>query len=322
MAGPRFNCGPVLMTSVAENKAFGIEPIGLATMNRKIISLLASIGLILAGMGMAKASGAWWQLCDDCTTESEFRHQALQAPDHLTTVYVTNRDTNRTRKYDRQITWEQSGKSLRREIRVTETTFPADEQHVFEQAVTASNRLEAEFGRNKLGWMSLRDQSSVAGDMQYGTFSPAFVSASYVEMVHRDLAPIQESINEQARLKPPILDGNYGEGGTLRKKPLRVQIRYEDGSVLGFRLQPNGDADQWFAADAAGNEIPLKTGEGRGNIPVDFYRFAGHEFVFGRDAAAAVETMVKRIPSMTDESVACTSSAASESVVLGCEAVD
>jgi len=46
---------------------------------------------------------AWWDICDGCTSDSDFSSRALQIPAPYERVYISNTLTNETRRFQRTI---------------------------------------------------------------------------------------------------------------------------------------------------------------------------------------------------------------------------
>ena len=293
-------------------------------MNRQIIFLVA--GMLAMMMSSSSASGAlaWWQLCDSCTSDSGFRYQALNAPGNYTPVYVTNRDTNETRKYTRWTSIEDFDGVLIQQTEVFEADFPAADKAVFEQAVQGSNIIFAQIPRNDLSGVipGIVDQGSTAGDVSLGSLQTAYFTALRIEIERRNLLPTHESVNVEAGLDSPIVGANYGEGSTIRKRSLAIVVIYEDGSSVSMTRMPDGTLISISVLDADGNVIPVQGPPNGGTVPLAFDEFGGRDFGFGDTPGnrLAVEAFANAVNQGSGGSISCTwSPTASGGLVINCQ---
>jgi len=286
-------------------------------MNRQMNILLAVVW-IMGGIGLAEASGSWWQLCDTCTEESHFRYQALNAPGNHTPVYVTNRDTNVTRKYNRFTTTEDMDGTLVQWTEVSPAQFPVAEKSLFGQAVEGANTIFSPIERGDLAAPGLGgNPGSVVGDISEGEISRAFVNAAVLQLEARNLIPTHNSINEKGGLD--IFGANYGVGQTtIRKRNLLVKVTYEDGSVISFRLKPDGSIVGWVATDADDKSIPLQPVDGDGPIPINAGGFGDKDFRFGAGNGGHAEALAAWLNGRTGGSLDCTWTPTNDGVAVIC----
>jgi len=206
-------------------------------------------------------------LCDWCDTYSEFRQQAFNALGNYTPIYVTNRETNETRKFDREFHVEDiGGGRLSQTIVVSSASLSVSEEAAFEEAVEGANTVMIRIGRDNLDGLvpGVGRARSVADDLVSGNggISSSLRNAIqfYVEL--RRLVPDVKSVNEdiglQADGKMAGLGFNFGEGQTIRIKDLVVIVDYEDGSAISStRNGQLGVYQNWGATDAEGTNIEL-----------------------------------------------------------------
>jgi len=253
---------------------------------------LAAMGLVvsLAASGSASASSsAWWVLCDWCETDSAFQHQALNAPGNYTPIYVTNRDTNETRKYDRSVIINDLWGGVQQTVIVTLADFSAAVKAVFEQAVQNANVIAIRIPRNDLAGLiaGFGQAGSTAGDISNGYISNGLVNALNREVERRNLLPTHTQVNVDAGLTTPIAGANYGQGSTIRVRNLTIDIMYEDGSTITVTRRANdGKLVHWFVVDAQGNEIPLE--DPVNGTSINAAAFEGRDFYFGGDQHAVL----------------------------------
>lgn len=254
--------------------------------------LLATAGLMvgIAYSGSSYASSsAWWMLCDWCDTDSEFKQQALNAPGNYSPIYVTNRDTNETRKYNRSIIIDDLWGGMQQTVFVSAADFPATEKAVFEQAVHDANLVGIRVPRNDLAGLvaGFGEQGSTLGDISNGYISNGLVNALEREVERQNLLPTHTQVNAEAGLTTPIAGANYGQGSSIRIRNLTIEIIYEDGSsVVVTRRASDGKLVHWFVVDADGNEIPLQ--DPVNGTSVNAAAFEGREFHFGGDQHAVL----------------------------------
>lgn len=290
-------------------------------MKRQLAVIL--FGLVTLSMaGNAAAAEAWWQLCDSCTTDTHFRYQALNAPGNYTPVYVTNRDTNETRKYNRWTSTEDMDGTLIQLTEVFPAEFPAPEKNVFDQAVEGGQRIDIDVARGHLDLADTaglqRDPGSVVGDISNGRIPKALAIAARWHLQNANVMPTHETVNEEGGLN--IAGANYsGSRTTIRKFSLVVKLTYSDGSIIQFVWEPDGTLTGWMAIDADGNSIPFEGVDGFGPIPLATGSLAGENFGFGAANGAHAEALAAKINGMTGGGLDCWTSASGNRVRVTCK---
>jgi len=253
-------------------------------------SLLATVWLFVLVLvsGNSFASSAWWVLCDWCETDSDFQHQALNAPGSYSPIYVTNRNTNETRKYDRVVVIDDLWDGVQQTVIVSPAVFPASVQAVFEQAVNDANIIHFRIPRDNLVdiFPNLGEQGSVVGDIQNGLIDNEVINAVTQEIERQNLLPTHTSVNNQAGLGAQSriggISGSIGAGGTIRIRDLNIVITYSDGSTISFRRRGSDGALVNFSVkDAEGNSIPVTGPDQGGTVSLNLGSLLDRDFYFG-----------------------------------------
>ena len=263
-------------------------------MKKSLVAILW-LAVLLVVSGNSLASSAWWMMCDWCQTDSDFQHQALNAPGTYSPVYVTNRQTNETRKYNRMFIVDDLWDGIEQTVAVTAADFPDAVNAVFEQAVNDANIIYQPIPRNDLVGIvgNVGAQSSVIGDLSSGSIDPRLVAALRVQVELLNLLPTATSVSEQAGINIEGSTGGRGlgagftsgEGETIRIRDLTIEIKYSDGSaIVVSRRGSDGKLVNWGVSDAEGNLIPIDDPP-EGLINPD--AFVGREFFFGGSGSQA-----------------------------------
>lgn len=250
----------------------------------------AWLALLLVASGNALASSAWWMLCNGCAADSDFERVAVNAPGDHTPVYVTNWDTNETRKYDRRFVTEELVDGIERTVLATEADLPDAVRAVFEKTVDDAAIFRLRIQRNDLANLvpGIGEQGSVVGDISRGFISTHLKTAIREKIGRRILLPTPASVNAEAVLDPPITGVNFGQGNAIRVRGVTIVIIYDDGSAIVVRRRGSDrKLVNWYITDSAENIIDLQGPDEAGNIPVNPDSFANREFVFGPGSRSA-----------------------------------
>lgn len=246
-------------------------------------SYLVWLGIGLSIPGSVVASSAWWVLCDWCTTDTAFRHQALNAPGDYTPIYVTNRETNETRKYNRWTLLEDFDTGVTQWTEVVAADFPVAEKSVFQQAVEDATTISVGFPRSKLtGFSGAGLRRSVVEEIASGRLSGDFLGSlrNYLRTEGFYFSGNEISTRLESALMG--ISSSVTSSG-VRQFPLQATVTYDDGSKIQITL--SADASEWFEVaifDADGNEIAvIPPADGSGNATYDPRGNDGREFRFG-----------------------------------------
>lgn len=223
-------------------------------------------------------------LCDWCESDANFQYQALNAPGQYTPIYVTNRETNDTRKFDRVFMINDLVGGVEQQVFVMTANFPDAEKVVFEQAVEGGNIVFTSIPRADLaGVGGLEDVSSVVGDISYGSIDNRLINAVILKFEIDGMLPSRTSVNTQGGLNVKGLGGNIGVGETIRVKDLITEIVYPDGTLMTFRRRgSDGVLTGFSVTDADGDAINI---DDPPNGTVNPGQFVGRDFDFGGASA-------------------------------------
>jgi len=258
------------------------------------------LALLSVASGNALASSAWWMMCDWCVTDSDFSNRALSAPGTYETVYVTNRDVNETRKYNRTFVIDDLWDGVQQTVFVGEIDLPADEQAVFAQAVEDATILTETIPRNELAGLipGVGEQGSLVHDISQG-YIPTHIRSAVREAIRqRNLLPDHTSVSAEAGVNIVGTGGNVGAGTTIRVQDVTVVIEYEDGSAFFVtRRASDGKFVDWGAVDADGNPIGLQESDS-GDVPINPGSFVDRSFAFdGPGSGVAAGTLAELLDS-------------------------
>lgn len=256
--------------------------------------------LLLVVSGASLAQDGWWMTCDWCDTNSEFANRARVAPEGSSPVYVTNRNTNETRKFDISVMVEDLPGGVQYTTMVSAADFPAADKAIFEQAVEKGNVVYAEIPREALSQVHLgfANTNSVAGDFVGGSIDRAIAAAINMELERRELLPDKESVNAHLGIDSKVGGIDGGAGATLRVKDLAVVITYEDGSLLLVtRRGGDGTFVQWGVRDATGTSVDIEGPDW--STAFNPGGFAGMEYLFG--SGPGIEDAVQRLVWFLDQ---------------------
>lgn len=252
---------------------------------QKIFAYTLSVvaGLLVSGSGFASTT-SWWMLCDWCESDANFQYEALNAPGEYTSIYVTNRETNETRKFDRIFIINDFVGGVEQQVFVTTANFPDADKLVFEQAVEGANTVFISIPRADLaGVGGLGDVSSVVGDISVGSIDNRLINSTILTLEVSGRLPSRLSVNDQTGLSIVGSGGNVGAGETIRVKDLVIEIEYPDGSILSFRRRGgDGEYTGFSATDADGDSTNI---DDPPNGTVNIGAFVGRDFDFGGASA-------------------------------------
>lgn len=253
------------------------------------ISIVFFLGLSCS----ANAQTSWWQMCDSCQTEADFVQSAVSAPGSYELVYVSNRISNVTHKFDRFFTVEDLDGGYVHMTHVMWADFPDSDKAVFSSAIANSQTIFAPIDRDELdGLGPIGNPGSVAGDLSNGFISQGMLSALALWLETSAHLPSRESVNADLGLDLGDFGFIIGQGEALRTRVLTVRINYPDGSYIQFSRQPDGTFNNWTASDANGNEIVLL------GSAVNEERFgdnAPYDFGSGGDVRDAVIALIQAL---------------------------
>lgn len=208
----------------------------------------------------------WWEFCDSCSTEQQFSQQAYDAPSGYEWIYVTNRDSNVSRKYERFTTKEDFGGGFVWMTHVVPASMQAGEKNTLQNAISGANITQTTFDREDLSGavIGFGDTSSVMGDFSGQALDPLYTNALIRHLESSGALPTLESVNQALQ----AFGIGAESGGTIRARNLIVEIIYDDGSAIVVRLKPDGELDNWVAVDVDGQSIDLDVDQA-GDVVID-----------------------------------------------------
>jgi len=237
--------------------------------------------IVFFGAAQGSEPQAWWDICDACTTDSDFSSRAAQIPPPYERVYISNSQTNETRRFQRIFIEDDlwGGSSLT--IIATEEPLSTVEAQVFEEVIQNSRAVFASFDRDTLDFHSgLSGRDSVVGDLTTGGLSGGLLSGLRTYLRTQGYGGAESRVSSATNIDFWVISYDLDiSPGDLRTQPLTVRIRYPDGSSV--QIEFNEDLTEVLsvtAIDADGNEIAfeLSSGSNPAVRPV-----AGTEYSFG-----------------------------------------
>lgn len=257
--------------------------------------------------GSAIADSAWWQLCDGCNSSQEFSTAVVSAPDPHEIVYVTNRNSNETRKFERVTTWEDFGTGYVQMTHVYPVTMTSAEESAFHEAVENSRIVQLRIPRSDLSGLvpGVGPSDSALIDIQNGYLGSPIINAIRDSVELSGALPDHVSVSAQAGVNTPIAGANYGEGNTIREGSLTIIINYQDGSSLQAVRNADGTLTGWAAVDADGNVILFEAQDGS-LVPIDSDSI-GNEYSFGPGQQSLADAAQELIQRWRSEGLECSS---------------
>jgi len=226
---------------------------------KNVFRRLWVVGFVLISASACSSEESWWMMCDRCTSDTHFEERAIAAPGDYSVVYVSNRDTNETRKFDRKVQVTELDEGLELRVAVQPLDLSQRERRAFETAIRNANVNSIEIDRSDLdsaGSVS-SSASSVIGDTLAAHVSASFLNSLVLYIQRSELSPGPQSVSRAAGINI-VGAGEYsGRGITIRIKSIVTTVSYADSSMLQVLRDTNGRFTGWSIQDANGNRIPL-----------------------------------------------------------------
>ncbi|MDT8409903.1 MAG: hypothetical protein RQ741_09925 [Wenzhouxiangellaceae bacterium] len=227
---------------------------------------LFQLGSLVLILGPGSASGAaeaesWWQFCEPCHTDADFRTAAIEAPGVYSIIYVTNRDTEITRKFSRFYFREDRFGDTSVMIEVAPVEFPPMQKQVFDTAVQGANEGSAEFQRDAMnGVMPAGDLDSVLGEFEADrlTLNTGFFFGLRQHLKDENFLPTLTEVSFEAGVQIAGTGVHRGEGQGIRRTELNITVTYDDGTVLRVVQMPDGTFTELEIRDADGTILPVE----------------------------------------------------------------
>jgi len=252
--------------------------------DRRMPKIVLFLALTLAmALTSTLAHGAGWIICDGCTTDTEFRHAAREAPlDGI--VFVSNGNIGITKKFERLTFIEDSPGEIIAWISVIDLPISEAEAAVLNEALEKSRVVVTSIARDSIPGLGPAD--SVLGDIQNGRLSSTFMQWLRLELLMRGHFPSPHSVSGEAGITiGSIRIQGSSSFDQVRTHSLLVVILYADGSRVTLTFSPDPATIEAVAVtDADGTELPISGFNADGSIGLDRDGFMEREFAFGSPA--------------------------------------
>lgn len=243
--------------------------------------ILFGFFVFFSGAAQGTVSQAWWDICNACSTDMDFRTRAVQIPFPYDRVYISNSLSNETRRFQRSFIEDDfwGGPSLT--IIANEEPLTAEEAQVFEEVIQNAEATFITISRDSLDFHSgLSGRDSVVGDLTTGRLSGGLLSGLQAYLRAQGYAGATSQVSSVTNIDVWVFSYNLNiNPSDLRTHPLTVRINYPDGSSIQIEFDKDlTEVLSVSALDAEGNEIPfeLSSTSTPGVTPV-----SGREYSFG-----------------------------------------
>lgn len=246
---------------------------------------------LIATVGDAGANQTgWWDICNHCSSASQFRIAALNAPAPDGIIFVSNSDTLETRKFVRTTYYEDFSNGVVQVRDVTPVTMTIEEVEVFSESLERGKAHTVIYPRGNLSFWDLNDYvpQSVLYEIQSGYVPNSFLNSVWSQLSADSYFPTTGNLSAGVGVEIPGFSVNGQIAGSrFRHAPLRVVINYSDGGRIEFMVSADGERFYSFSvSDKDGIEIPIVNPDGpvfQLNGPV----FDNRTFNFGPEVDSA-----------------------------------
>jgi len=236
--------------------------------------------LAVSGAVQGAGSEAWWDICDSCYSDSDFSSRAVQIPQPYERVYISNSQTNETRRFQRSFIVDDLWGDQSLTIIANEEALTAQEAQAFEETIQGADALQIGISRDTLdGYSGLSGRDSVVGDLATGSLSDGLLTGIQTYVRSQGYAGSASDVEAETEVDTLILSFNLTINlDDLRTEPLVVRITYPDGSRLQIKLAKDlTEVLSISGTDAEGNEI--KFDQNDSDFPVTPTPGAEYSFV-------------------------------------------
>lgn len=257
-------------------------------------------------------SEAWWDICDGCTSDSDFSSRALQIPAPYERVYISNTHTNETRRFQRTIILDDLWGGASQTIFANEQSLTAQEAQVFQETIENAGTVFMTVPRDRLDAFSgLSGRDSVVGDLTTGQLSGGLLSGLQTYLLTQGYQGSVSDVETEFGFDF-ILSYNASVNlDDVRRQPLTVRITYPDGSFMQIRLDEDlNEVLSVSGVDAEGNEIPFEQNS-------DVTPVSGTEYSFGTANAGWGDSLRRALDGV--DGYTCSSWTAEDYVVVICQ---
>jgi|GEM_PF-6639620 len=278
--------------------------------------------LFLCGQGIqASAETSLWTFCDICVGDSDFRHHATQVTVDGT-IYVSNRSTNTTRKFQRWTTYEDFSDGVVQMTHVFESPMETQEKNAFNQVINNADTGFAQINREELEQYGAGEAGSGLDDLgSDGGLFFSFLNGVTAHVVNLGLFPSESAISSELGGTVKIISGNYANAHSrgIRVAPLVIQVDYADGSMIQMQLSPDATTfSQITLTDMNGEKLQITGQNENGETRITVSGFADKEFFFGASDAAALR-LFDFINGQSGGSLSCITEAVAKGFRVACQ---
>ncbi|MGY6554051.1 MAG: hypothetical protein ACXIUM_05970 [Wenzhouxiangella sp.] len=250
-----------------------------------------SLSLVFLLVGSLKAGepDAWWVICGHCKTDSDFRLAAYQAPlDGL--VFVTGSGTDASRKFELVTTVEDSPGETIVVATISDLAISPSHVSVLAESLDRANTIAVALDREDFSIGEQRHTPvSVIEDTQFGQVIAGFRHSLFSHLLSQGMFPTPSSVAAELSINVRGISIGGSVVDELRTVPIRVEVRYPDGSRLAFTIAPDAVRISEVAMyDAQGHELPSLVNASN-LIEFDRAGFSGRAFEFGHAPTAFMD---------------------------------
>lgn len=243
-----------------------------------VVMFVVLNALVFSSYSVAN-NGAWWEICDTCTSDADFHSRALSIPLTYTEVFVSNTSTNQTQQFFRTVSEEEIGGTMFITIDAVRVILPPSTEEAFKTTIDNSSSALVSIPRNNFDSLAGGGRDSIVGDLETGRINPALLTAIQVHLRMENHEGHIDRLSQAIGRAINILSRNnqFDQSGFLRKIPLVVRIPYPNGSTLMLTLSP--DLQSW-------SQISLQDDDGQfieledPNDPASLVDLLGFNHVF------------------------------------------
>ncbi|MDT8438661.1 MAG: hypothetical protein RQ729_06600 [Wenzhouxiangellaceae bacterium] len=224
--------------------------------------------IVLAGLAAgvrATEPDAWWDVCNSCMTDDDFRSRALRIPLPYTEVFVTNSELNVTQRFRRSFTAEEDpGGIYFITLSAQREAMSAQEKQVFQDTVHNASAIFISIDRDDLDGFAPSGRDSVAGDLTTGRLDPMLLHGLETYLRIEGYAGSASRVSSETSFNFGVVSYELviKPGGDIRTSPLTIRIRYASGSTLELKI--SADFSDWLSVgvtDDAERPLPISDPE-------------------------------------------------------------
>lgn len=283
-------------------------------MNSRILVVVIVLAGLAAGV-RATEPDAWWDICNSCMTDDDFRSRALRIPLPYTDVFVTNSELNVTQRFLRSFTAEEDlGGTYFITLSAQRETMSALEKQVFEETVHSAGTVWLSVDRNDL-FFAPSGRDSVAGDLTTGRLDPALLSGLLTHLQVNGYQGSSSEISTRTGINLVVVshDVEQVSSNEIRTQPITIRITYASGSTVQLVL--SADFSTWSQVAVTDDaERPLPIGDIEDGAPLN--PIADQQMFFVTANEWFIDNLLRALEDLTGRS--CRSEMTENSVTVIC----